>query len=174
MGISPNFDIFINWIYKRINMDGAILTKEDIQEVTWGVVNRFLIPEYEKKRKASGNWQDQLSVRVEGNRAIISGTAYTVEMHEGRQPNRDQDPVAIANWARWYGKNVFAKWVEDKGLSINPYAVAYKVAREGYDGDKDLLNVLKSQDVSKYIKDTLGAKIKDKIVNVLINDLIRL
>ena len=32
---------------------------------------------------------------------------------------------------RWAGSTFLKKWVADKGLDISPFAVAYKIAREG-------------------------------------------
>lgn len=147
------------------------LVQDDIREVTWEIINRFLIPEYERKRKASGKWQSMLDVRVDGLKAVIMGADYTEFLVEGRPPNKNQDPQAIANWARWYGQNVFAQWVQAKGISASPYAVAYKVAREGYDGDPELVNVLDKPEVLDFIYNFLGEKMTGRVVEIFKNDL---
>lgn len=152
------------------------ITQEDIKEVTWDVVNTFVIPDFESRgHDASGEWKRELSIRAESTRGVISGREYTEYLIRGRGPNKNQDPQAIANWARWYGKNVFAQWVENKNLNLNPYQVAYTIARNGTkiyrDGGSDFLKILETEEVQKFIMDRIGEKIKVRVVNILRNEL---
>ena len=155
------------------------ITEEQIRDITWEVINRFVIPDFEARgHNASGKWLDSLSVRAEPNKGVISGTEYTQFLIDGRGPNKDQKPEAINNWARWYGSNVFKPWAESKGLSLNPYAVAYSIARTGTkiykEGGSDFLKVLESEEVKKYVLDRLGIFIKANINNILRDSLIKL
>ena len=85
--------------------------------------------------KASGRWSRSLTEKVaeteKGYRATLTGEDYTEYMVNGRRPNQNQDPDALRRWAGYMGNGSIAQWVKDKGLSISPFAVAYKIAREG-------------------------------------------
>jgi hypothetical protein len=52
-------------------------------------------------------------------------------MQGGRKPNENQDPKALKAWVGWAGSTFLKAWVKDKGLSISPFAVAWKIAKEG-------------------------------------------
>ena len=56
---------------------------------------------------------------------------YAGVMLFGRRPNFNQDPKAIKRFVGFAGSTFLKDWVKNKGLSINPYAVAYKIARKG-------------------------------------------
>lgn len=85
--------------------------------------------------KASGRWEKELENRIEYSqdkiKLLILGTAYTGAMNTGRIRNTKQTPESIRAFVGWAGSTFLAQWVKDKGLNINPYAVAYKIAREG-------------------------------------------
>lgn len=156
-----------------------ILTENDIREVTQKVIETFVIPDFmQRGHDASGQWVRSLGFRSEGDKGIITGTDYTKYLIDGRGPNKDQNPEAITNWARWYGQNVFANWIQAKGLGLNPYAVAYKIAREGTkiyrDGGSDFLKILETEEVQRFIIENLSATIKVRVVNILRDDLMNL
>lgn len=97
---------------------------------------KALITSYENEgRKASGNWANQLEGinerKGDSIRVTILGEKYTGAFETGRKPNRDQSPEAIKKWVWWAGNTIIADWVRNKGLSINPFGVAYKLATEG-------------------------------------------
>jgi len=52
-------------------------------------------------------------------------------MVNGRGKNSSQDKEAVRKWVGWAGSTFLKKWVADKGLDISPFAVAYKIARQG-------------------------------------------
>ena len=104
--------------------------------------------------QASGEWE----ANVQARKNEIWGRDYTEYLALGRPPNNDQDEDAIRRWVGWAGSTILAQWVQDKGLNINPYAVAYKIAREGtsyYPEGTDLLEVLESREVAEYIMDQM-------------------
>lgn len=130
--------------------------EDEIKKITDEVIQKFVIPDFEKRgHDASGNWLANIGSRVEPNKGIITGTDYTYYLIHGRGPNNDQDPSAINRWVRGFGKNVFAPWIENKGLNLNPYAVAYSIARTGTktykEGGSDFLQILESKEVQDYI-----------------------
>lgn len=130
--------------------------KEEIEKILDEVISRFLIPKFrELGMRASGEWEENVHAR--GNE--IWGRSYTEYLAEGRPPNKDQDPEAMHKWVGWAGSTFLEDWVQNKGLSINPYAVAYKIAREGtnwYPNGSDLLKVLESKEVIDYINSRLS------------------
>ena len=52
-------------------------------------------------------------------------------MQNGRRPNKNQDKSALKRWVGWAGSTFLDQWAKDKGLLINPFAVAWKIARKG-------------------------------------------
>ena len=85
--------------------------------------------------RASGEWERSLSnetTETESNIKIeFFGANYTYQLENGRLPNKNQDPQALKFWVGWAGSTFLKQWVADKGLSISPFAVAWKIAREG-------------------------------------------
>lgn len=84
-----------------------------------------------KGRRASGGFESKTYVQMDTNKGAIMAPAYSGVMLFGRRANFDQDPKAIKNWVGWAGSTFLKDWVQNKGLSISPYAVAYKIARKG-------------------------------------------
>lgn len=86
--------------------------------------------------RASGKWANSLKTeyknKVTSINLIITGEDYTEQLENGRRPNQNQTPEALKKWVGWAGSTFLAKWVKDKGLSLSPFAVAWKIAREGW------------------------------------------
>lgn len=156
-----------------------IITETDIQEVTRLVIDNFLIPDFlDRGHNASGEWIDSVSGRAEKNRGIISAPRYTGSLIDGRSPNKDQDPESIRKWVMWYAPNIFEPWMQNKGINMNAYAVAYKIAREGTkiyrEGGSDFLDVLKTEEVKNFMLDFLSKKAIANATIIIRNDLWRL
>ena len=84
-----------------------------------------------KGRKASGRFERETYVQMDTNKGAIMAPSYAGVMLFGRRANFNQDPKAIRSWVGWAGSTILKDWVQNKGLSISPYAVAYKIARKG-------------------------------------------
>ena len=84
-----------------------------------------------KGRRASGRFERETYVQMEANKGAIMAPRYAGIMLFGRRPNFDQDPKAVKSWVGWAGSTFLKDWVQNKGLSISPFAVAYKIARKG-------------------------------------------
>ena len=86
--------------------------------------------------RASGKWEESLESFVdptqEGFSVGIKGQRYTGGLENGRKPNSNKSKEALKKWVGWAGSTVLKDWVQDKGLNINPYAVAWKIARSGW------------------------------------------
>lgn len=157
----------------------VIISEADILEVTRQVIDTFLIPDFlQRGHDASGNWKESVSARSEPNKGIITAPRYTGVMIEGRSPNKNQDPQYIRAWVGWYGQAVFDPWIKNKGLNLNPYAVAYKIATEGTkiyrEGGSDFLEILKTEEVQKFILDFLSKKAIENTTAIILNDLWKL
>ena len=85
--------------------------------------------------QASGNWgkelEDRNTVTESRIRIQILGSSYTGALVSGRSPNRNQSDDSIRAFVGWAGSTWLNDWVEQKGISASPYAIAYKIAREG-------------------------------------------
>ena len=91
-----------------------------------------LISTYRKKGlKASGAFENGLTTDTTENRTQIWTVPHTWYMVNGRGKNSSQDKEAVRKWVGWAGSTFLKKWVEDKGLDISPFAVAYKIATKG-------------------------------------------
>lgn len=148
-------------------------TESDILAVLEEVVDLFLIPKFmELKMEASGEFRKSIEVRYNGaDSGTIRGRFYAEFLAKGRNPNRDQSPEGIRRWAIWAGSTFIKEWVQDKGLSINPIAVAYSIARKGTSwkrkGGSDLLEVLESPEVIRYIQERMRAIITPRVTEEL-------
>ena len=81
--------------------------------------------------KASGEFEKGLTTDTTENSTKIWTAPHTWYMVNGRNQNIKQDKESIKKWVGWAGSTFLKKWVEDKGLDISPFAVAYKIARQG-------------------------------------------
>lgn len=108
-------------------------TIEKIRQWTSAIHIDFVRNYKEMGLRASGNWESQLSEDIKetesGYRITFFGLSYTKQLEEGRRPNTNEK--SIRAFVGWAGSTFLAEWVKNKGLAISPYAVAYKIAREG-------------------------------------------
>lgn len=147
---------------------------KELEEILTNVINLFLIPKFnELGMKASGEWEE--NIEAKGNE--IWGRDYTEYLTKGRPPNESDDPKDIAKFARWAGATFIGKWVQDKGLDLNPYAVAYTIAKKGtkrYPEGSDLLEILETEEVKDYINQELSKVLIDRfILNVNIAEILK-
>ena len=114
--------------------------------------------------QASGNWPKQLKDEVtqKGSNINISiyGEQYTGALINGRSRNKNNDKESLRKFAGWAGSTFIAKWVKDKGLNLNPYAVAYSIGEKG-------INVPNKYNTGKLISDVIN----EKSINDLVNEI---
>ena len=101
-------------------------------------IEKDLVSNYDKLGlRASGDWAKSLEPFTEISpgkiRLGMLGHNYTQWIENGRGPNKDQSEKGLKAWVGWAGSTFLKKWVEDKQLNINPFAVAWKIAREGWE-----------------------------------------
>lgn len=86
--------------------------------------------------KASGQWGETLEEFIretpKGLTMGILAEKYSGALENGRKPNTKKSPKEMKAWVGWAGSTFLDDWVKDKGLNLNPYAVAWKIAREGW------------------------------------------
>ena len=137
--------------------DFKFLTDEDVAAVLQGVIDEFLIPKFkELNMNASGKWIASLETeRRATNVGVIRGIDYSYYLVNGRGANTDQSLEGLRKWAVWAGNTFIKDWVQAKGLTANPIAVAMSIAKKGTTwkrkGGSDLLEVLESPEVQKYV-----------------------
>lgn len=100
-------------------------------------IERDLILNYDRLGlRSSGNWAESLEqfTDLSGNylKIGIKGSDYTYYLENGRGPNTNSDPEALRVWVGWAGSTFLKDWAESKGIDASPYAVAWKIAREGW------------------------------------------
>ena len=87
------------------------------------------------KLRASGKWVQSLNPiinkEVFKTRSRMEGADYSQQMIKGRGQNQKQDKESIKAWVGWAGRNVIKDWVDQKGLNLNPFAVAMNIAKKG-------------------------------------------
>ena len=153
--------------------DFKFLTDEDVAAVLQGVIDEFLIPKFkELNMNASGKWIASLETeRRAPNVGVIRGIDYTYWLVNGRNANKDQSPEGLRAWAVWAGNTFIKDWVRAKGLSADPIAVAMSIAKKGTTwkrkGGSDLLEVLESPDVQKYVAERFRRIITPRVAQEL-------
>lgn len=134
-----------------------------------------LIKEY-NPIKASGKFAEELQVNVKQQgskiKGEITGARHTEQIIKGRRPNRKQDSDSLRSFVGWAGSTFLRQWVKDKGLSINPYAVAYKIAREGFQPVKpNLIDLsIKQSDLNnlkEVVRKNYGEVLRNEINEIL-------
>ena len=99
-------------------------------------VKKDLIKSYDEKGlRASGRFAKELESfsreTKDGYSFGILGVDYSGALQGGRIKNRNQSPEGLKAFVGWAGSTFLKQWVKDKGLTISPFAVAWKIAREG-------------------------------------------
>lgn len=140
-----------------------------------------LLTSYVQKRlRASGNYGDSINSEVN-----VSGTSINVKiqaarhaefMELGRPPNEDQSEEGLRSFVGYAGSTFLRQWVQDKGLSISPYAVAYKIARMGiqvpnrFNPGGVISDVLNDESIQQLI-DEVGEVTINNISSDILNEL---
>ncbi len=132
--------------------------------------------------RASGKWAESLDEfndkTPEGFKFGILGEQYTGALESGRKPNSNQDEESLKGWVGWAGSTFLKDWVDDKDLDINPYAVAWKIALEGwrvpnkFNAGGLVSNVVTDKRIGEVLKDLslfYVSEIKSEIVKGLKN-----
>ncbi|MGL6120342.1 MAG: hypothetical protein ACRC0V_07525 [Fusobacteriaceae bacterium] len=132
-----------------------------------------LIKSYkEKVFKASGAYEKSLHVLMRENGGQIRAAYHSWFMEHGRDKNKKQDHKDIMHFTRWAGHYIFKKWMADKGITGNPYALAYHIATKGYqikDSRKGVISdVFKETEMNK-LKKILSISYIDSIKSSILN-----
>lgn len=149
-------------------MTAIDIIPDSVIEEALDEVIKILINKYDELgMRSSGNWAKGLEGVVENGNGVIKGFRYTEQLVFGRGPNHDQSSEAKRKWVGWAGNTFIKQWVKDKGLNLNPFAVAGKIANSGttwYEkGGSDLLEVLNSQEAIDAFYSTIGRYLKFQI-----------
>jgi hypothetical protein len=140
--------------------------KQTIQAWVDGIEKDYISNYIKLGLKASGNWEKELESKIEESpgkwKITFLGASYTQQLVSGRRKNQNENNIrAFVGWA---GSTFLADWVKNKGLNISPFAVAYKIARQGIKvpnsfNDGTLVdNVITDKKVELLLKDLLASK----------------
>lgn len=134
-----------------------------------------LIDKYDSlDMRATGQWANELSYRIDGNKVTIRGMAYTQQLVQGRGPSDRMPPVGdIYRWM--LAKRSFTG---EKTMS-RAWAIAKKIQKEGtsyYPDGTDLLEVLEDpkfvDEFNKIVGDFLRITIADELTRDIKNTLL--
>lgn len=82
--------------------------------------------------RASGKFEKGLVNETENQKTrLIDTYGHSLYMVNGRAPNKNQSPEKLKAWVGWAGSTFLKQWVDDKGLIVSPFAVAWKIAKSG-------------------------------------------
>ena len=129
------------------------------------LVKKDLVDSYNSKGlRASGNWEKELETFCEINatnyRFGILGANYTEYLQNGRLPNKNQSPESMKAWVGWAGSTFLKQWVKDKNIDASPFAVAWKIAREG-------IKVPNSFNKGGLVSDVINQETIDRFVEII-------
>lgn len=142
----------------------------------WSNENKtMLIEKYDEMNlRASGQWAESLKQTTQDTgdaiNTTMTGEDYTVQITEGRAPNSDQSPGALQAFTGWAGSTFIKEWVNDKGLNLNPYAVARNIAVNGWKSPnshntQDVVSAVLTDARKKELMDKLGKDFQMKVNN---------
>lgn len=116
---------------------------------------------------ASGQWKEN----VEAKGHSIWGMDYTEFLAKGRGANHNQDPEARKKWVGWAVEAWVKDWLRDKGLDLDPYAVAMNIAIKGTTikekGGTDILEFLQSDVFLNRVGELLAIELQEEILKDL-------
>lgn len=122
----------------------------------------------DRDQVATGETSDSLSYKVEESNGAISisifGARNIGALEEGRRPG-GMPPI----WK-------IQRWIQAKGLSLNPFAVAKKIAEEGSllfreGGDSGTLSTVLTAERAEEIRDAIGLEVIKDFQAEIINQL---
>jgi hypothetical protein len=110
--------------------------------------------------RASGQWAKDLETKTEVNKHTykikILGSNYTGVLETGRKPNENQG--SLKAWVGWAGSTFLKDWVKRKGINASPYAIAWKIGREG-------IKVPNQYNLGGLVSDVMTRDRIDKLIN---------
>jgi hypothetical protein len=128
--------------------------------------------------RASGDWANSLEKfqKKEGKylKVGILGNDYTIYLEDGRRPNKNQSDDKLKAWVGWAGSTFLKEWVDNKNIDASPYAIAWKIAREGWTVPNknnkgglvsDVVNVESIRDLSREISLSIIKEFRDGTIN---------
>jgi len=113
---------------------------------------------------ASGKLAKSINFKVENGVLRVYADSYIYFIIYGRNKNSKQEPKSLKSWVGWAGSTFLKDWVEAKGLSISPFAVAYSIARKGtslYPQGSTLLSDIVNETLINGIKNDLFTSFSD-------------
>ena len=125
-----------------------------IQAWEESILNDYLNYMDAKGVTASGGSRANSKVVMRENGGSVEVPAHHYWLWNGRKPNQKQDIESLRKWVGWAGSTIMSQWAKDKGLPSGvSYAVAWKVAREGYPTKLNVSDVITDEKKQQLIKE---------------------
>jgi len=127
----------------------------DIYIIINQVVDLFLIPKFEKLgMNATGEWLDNLEIKVGEDSGTIRGRQYSEQLAKGRAPGKRPPIEPLKRWA-------MAKFGYDEKRALSmAFGLAKKIEKSGTSwyqkGGTDLIEILESEEVINFINERLS------------------
>lgn len=147
-------------------MENQLHISDDfIIQTMQGVIDKFLKPKFiSLGMNATGKWLDSLEAKAVNGNGEIWGMNYTYWLANGRKPGVAPPVSALIPWV-----NAKLGIGGKEAISI-AFAVATKIKNEGtnyYPDGTDLLEVLNSDEVKKYVSEQIGTFFSIEINKIL-------
>ena len=145
------------------------ISDEAIIQTMQGVIDKFLNPKFiSLGMNATGQWLNSLEAKAVNGHGEIWGMDYTYWLAHGRKPGTMPPVSALIPWVN---AKLGIGGKEAIGIA---WAVATKIKNEGtsyYPDGTDLLEILNSDEVNKYVQDEIGTFFSIEINKILIKQL---
>lgn len=120
--------------------------------------NELIAKHDELGMRASGQWADNLTVRLGENGAEILQESYGDQLEFGRKPGKQPPSEAIEQWL--IAKGIAARLEKGMTVSSLAYLIARKIAREGWNrkqhGGTNLISSVVTPERIQSIIDKIG------------------
>lgn len=115
------------------------ILKEELEQIKKELIDKH----NELGMKASGNWEQSLSVEIDSSRGVITGEPYTDQLISGREPGKFPPIALIEDWIKAKG---ITPDESDITISSLAFLIARKIANEGTEyfkkGGTDLVDAV--------------------------------
>lgn len=141
----------------------------EIEAVLQKVVDNFLIPRFhELKMNASGEWIENVEIKVGDDSGTIRGRDYSEQLAKGRRPGKLPPFKPMLKWV-----NAKLGIYGEEAVHV-AYAIAKKIEKEGTSwyqkGGSDLIEVLNEPKTIQFVQEELAGILKTKIADNLVRN----
>ena len=151
-----------------LNKWGKALTDRLVNDIQTKMIERKgSMGQFSSTVNASGKLADSITYKVDVYRLKVQGNDYIYYLQNGRGPNKNQSKEALWKFAGWAGSTFIKDWINDRGLDLNPFAVAYNLGKNGSSifqaGGSDLVSGIFNEALQDSIEDDFSKLVASEI-----------